>query len=169
MAVEDISKVSDILKKIEELESMYVKVGITSSAGGKMLLIANVNEFGCIIPITNRMRYFFLYNFGFWTNKTVIQIPERSFVRSSFDQKGEEVFTSGDDLINLVICGDLSAKEFYHTLGQTAADTIRNFLINEVKSPANAPLTIVNKGGKTNPLVNTGRLANSINYEIVGG
>ena len=58
MAVEDISKVSDILKKIEELESMYVKVGITSSAGGKMLLIANVNEFGCIIPITNRMRYF---------------------------------------------------------------------------------------------------------------
>lgn len=168
MAVVDISKVDEVLERIKGLEGMSVKVGVLSSAGGEMLMIANVQEFGCDIEVTNKMRVFFLNNFGFWTTKKVIKIPERSFVRTSFDAKGEEVFSSGDDLLREVIEGNLSARNFYEILGQTAADTIRNFMVNEVNSPANASLTIANKGS-SNPLVDTGRLKDAVDYEIVGG
>ena len=36
-----------------------------------------------------------------------------------------------------VVDGDISAKTFYEIIGQGGADMIRDFLINEVKSPAN--------------------------------
>lgn len=87
MAVQDTSRIDELLKRLSELDSMSVKVGILSSSSGEILMIANVHEFGCDIPVTNKMRVFFEHNFGFWTTKKVIKIPERSFIRSSFDNK----------------------------------------------------------------------------------
>lgn len=168
VAVEDISRVDEILKRIKELESMYLKVGVLSSAGGEILTIANVHEYGCDIKVTNKMRVFLLHNFGFWTKKDVIKIPERPFIRTSFDSNVENFFLTGEDLLGKVIEGDLSTRKFYEILGQTAADTVRNFIVNEVNSPPNTPLTVANKGS-SNPLVDTGRLVNAIDYEIVGG
>lgn len=171
MPILDTSKVADVLERIRLLESMYVKVGVISSAGGQMLMIANVHEFGCDIPVTDKMRGFFIYNFGvaLRADTKTIKIPERSFIRSSFDSKGDQVGDQGERLLDQVVNGDLPVKAFYDLLGQTSVNAIRNFLIQNVTSPANVALTIANKGGKSNPLVNTGRLVGSIDYEIVGG
>ena len=88
MTVEDRSNIDKILKTLEKLSSTAVKIGILSKSGGEILLIANVNEYGCSIPVTNKMRGFFRYEFGINISKDtkVIKIPERSFVRSSFDE-----------------------------------------------------------------------------------
>lgn len=171
MPILDTSKVAEVLERIRLLESMYVKVGVISSAGGQMLMIANVHEFGCDIPVTDKMRGFFIYNFGvaLRADTKVIKIPERSFIRSSFDSKGDQVGDQGERLLDQVVNGDLPVKAFYDLLGQTSVNAIRNFLIQNVTSPANVALTIANKGGKSNPLVDTGRLVGSIDYEIVGG
>lgn len=171
MAVSDTSKVEEILQRIKVLRSMSVKVGILSSVDGEILMIANVHEFGCEIEVTDKMRGFFLYKFGVGLKKdtSVIKIPERSFIRSSFDARQNNIGESGDKLMEMVLSDDLEARSFYEMLGQTASDAIKNYLINNVVTPPNTELTVRNKHGKSNPLVNTGRLVNSIDYEIVGG
>lgn len=169
MTVLDESKVEEVLKRLEELNSMYVEVGILSSSSGKILMIANVHEFGCSIQVTDKMRGYFLHAFGIPLRKstTTIKIPERSFIRSSYDAKKQEIYKS-EDLLHLVLEGSLSARSFYEALGETCVATIKNYLINEIKSPPNAPLTIANKKGKSNPLVDSGQLVGSIAYEIKG-
>lgn len=171
MAVSDTSKVDEILKRIEALKSMYVKVGVLSSESGEILMIANVHEYGKEIEVTDKMRGFFLYKFGVGLKKDtrVIKIPERSFIRSSFDARQNKVGESGDKLMEMVLNGDLEVRSFYEMLGQTASDAIKDYLINNVVAPPDTELTVRNKHGKSNPLVNTGRLVNSIDYEIVGG
>ena len=132
-------------------------------------MIANVHEFGCSIPVTNKMRGFLAYNYGVHLKRDtkVIKIPERSFVRSSFDNKSNDVHKKGEDLIGKVVEGTLSARAFYELLGQTCADTIREYMVNEVKSPANSEMTIAAKES-SNPLVDKGQLAAAITYEIRG-
>lgn len=157
----------DFIKRLEELESMYVAVGILSKADGEILMIANVHEFGTDIKVTDKMRGFFLYEFGIPLKPTtkVIRVPERSFIRSAYDNKSDELYFDGAKLLDGVVEGTLSAKEFYTALGQVTVDVIKNYLISEVNSPPNTPLTIANKGS-SNPLVDTGRLVDSIAYEI---
>ena len=162
----DNSGLDEIIKNLEELEKYYVVIGITAKNNSKLIMIANVHEYGCNIPVTDKMRGFFAYNFDVHLKKDtkVIKIPERSFVRAGFD-KCNEKFADYEDILMSVVDGDISAKTFYEIIGQGGADMIRDFLINEVKSPANSGLTIRNKGS-SNPLVDNGRLANSIDYEV---
>ena len=162
----DNSELDEIIKNLEELERYYVVIGITAKNDSKLIMIANVHEYGCDIPVTDKMRGFFAYNFDAHLKKDtkVIKIPERSFIRSGFD-KCHQKFADYEDILMSVVDGDISAKTFYEIIGQGGADMIRDFLINEVKSPANSGLTIKNKGS-SNPLVDTGRLANAIDYEI---
>lgn len=169
MTVEDNSKVDEFLQRLIDLESRSLKVGILAKEGGEILTIANVHEYGCDIPVTPKMRGYFRHTFGvsIRPSTAVIKIPERSFIRSSYDSKGDEVKETGADFLNKVIDGEMSVDSFYKILGQTVAQTIRNYLVKEVTSPPDSSFTIAHKGGKSNPLVNTGRLANSIDYEVI--
>ena len=167
MTVEDKNGVPALLDRLRELESYQVAVGILSKSGGDMLMIANVHEFGCSIPVTDKMRGFLAYEYGVHLKRDtkVIKIPERSFVRSSYDNKKGEIGDKGEDLIKKVIDGGLSARAFYEFLGQTCADTIRDYMVNEVDSPPNSEMTIKAKGS-SNPLVDHGQLASAITYEV---
>lgn len=167
MTVDDKSKVPELLQRLKDLESYYVAVGILSKSGGEMLMIANVHEFGCTIPVTDKMRGFLAHEYGVHLKKStkVIKIPERSFVRSSYDDKRNEVSKKGEDLIVEVVNGGLSARSFYEMIGQTCADTIRDYMVNEVNSPANSEMTKTIKES-SNPLVNKGQLAAAITYEV---
>ncbi|WP_296113114.1 hypothetical protein [uncultured Anaerococcus sp.] len=162
----DNSGLDEIIKNLEDLEKYYVVIGITAKNDSKLIMIANVHEYGCDIPVTNKMRGFFAYNFDVHLKKDtkVIKIPERSFIRSGFDKHNQE-FADYEDILMSVVDGNISAKTFYEIIGQGGADMMRGFLINEVKSPANSGFTIKNKGS-SNPLVDTGRLVNAIDYEV---
>lgn len=178
MAVVDNSRVPEILKKLEEIDKYYIVIGVTEKSGSEkvkndskskdpitILQLANIQEYGLNIKVTDRMRGYFLYKWGIKLEINEIKIPERSFLRNGFDDKEDDLKNYGD-LIYDVINGDLSVKSFWKTVGQGAAQMIQSFLINNVTSPPNTPFTIANKGGKANPLVDTGKLSNSISYEI---
>lgn len=166
MTVEDRSRVDEVVEILEELDSMYVVVGVLSKSGGELIKIAAVQEFGATIPVTDKMRGFFAYRFGInlKASTTEIKIPERSYIRSSFDDNETKLMELGD-MLSGVLDGDMSPRNFYEALGQTCVGTIQDYMINEVKSPPNSGLTIANKGS-SNPLVDTGRLVGSIDYEI---
>ena len=162
----DNSGLDQVIKNLEDLEKYYVVIGITGKADSKLLMIANVHEYGCDIPVTDKMRGFFAHNFDVHLKKDtkVIKIPERSFIRSGFDKYNQE-FADYQALLMAVIDGDISAKEFYTSIGHKGAATIQNFLVDEVKSPGNSGLTIKLKDS-SNPLVHEGRLVDAIDFEV---
>lgn len=167
MAVSDTSKVNELLKNLSELESLSVQIGILGKSGSDVLKIAGVHEFGCDIPVTDKMRGFFAYNFGVHlkADTKVIKIPERSFIRTSFDSNQGKISLKGADLIDMVMQGQMSARAFYELLGQTCVQAIQDFISSNKVSPSNTAFTIANKGSSTT-LVDTGGLIGSITYEV---
>lgn len=167
MTVEDRSDVDKILRVLEELASTAVRIGILSSAEGEILMIANVNEYGCDIPITNKMRGYFRGAFGINIKRdtTKIRIPERSFIRSSYDEnKGK--FRTYDDYLNAVLDMKISVQEFYQMVGNACVNTIKEYIRRGNFEP-DSSLTLEQKKPKTSPLINTGNLINAIDYEVI--
>ena len=167
MTVEDRSDVDKILRVLEELSSTAVRIGILSSAEGEILMIANVNESGCEIPITNKMRGYFLYHFKVWlpTDKEAIKIPERSFIRSSYDENKSK-FRTYDDYLGAVLDMKISVQDFYQIVGEACVNTIKEYIRRGDFEP-DSSLTLEQKKPRTKPLIDTGRLINSIDYEVI--
>jgi hypothetical protein len=167
VVVRDTSKTADLLKNLKELESLSVQIGILGKAGSEMLTIAGVHEFGCDIEVTPKMRGFFYYNFGIHLRPETeyIKIPERSYIRTSFDEKQGDIQKKGADLIEMVMEGQMSARSFYEMLGQTCVQTIQDFITSNSVKPKDTAFTIKNKGSSVT-LMDSGRLLGAISYEV---
>ena len=167
MTVEDRSNIDKILKTLEKLSNTAVRIGILSKSGGEILLIANVNEYGCSIPVTNKMRGFFRYEFGINISKNtkVIKIPERSFVRSSFDENQNKL-ESYEELLEAVIDSKISVDNFYQIIGNACVNLIKDYIKGGNFEP-DSPVTLKHKRPTTKPLIDTGRLINSIDFEVI--
>lgn len=122
-----------------------VFVGIRAEAGAELVTIAAVNEFGSADG----------------------HVPERSFLRSTVDENHKKY---GDLLQTAVERGiDKGTTALRRELGRVGAvaagDVQRK--IRDLKDPPNAPSTIAAKGSD-NPLVDTGRLRQSIDWKVEG-
>ena len=142
--IKDVSKVDDFIKRIKALDNASLEVGILSSEDGEILLIANVHEFGA--PSVN--------------------IPERSFIRAGFDEHHKDIEQTNDKLLDMYLEGNISARTYLNTLGEYCVGLIQKFIV-DLKEPPNKPATIEAKGS-SNPLVDTGRLIQSISYQVKG-
>lgn len=166
MAIEDTSRVDELLQVLSELSSKYVEIGILSdSASSQVMMIATVHEFGVQIKVTDKMRGYFLYNFGIPLKTDVINIPERSFIRSSFDKYQGEIAKLGDYL-DQVLHLELSVSAFYTLVGERCVAMIKEY-ITSMTSPPLSNLTIENKGS-SGLLRDTGQLVSSITYKVRG-
>lgn len=119
-----------------------VKVGVLSSAGGDMASVATWNEFG-----TSR------------------GIPARPFMAQTFAKKKAEIVDFIDKLRGAVFAGN---GTFENALGEIG-ERYKSFIQKEIASGGfapNAPSTIAQKGS-SKPLIDTGALRQSINWEIV--
>lgn len=160
-------------RRVKEIEGSYVKVGVLDDgkdSGGDLTVgqIAVVNEFG---------------------TETV---PARSFVRSTFDSKREEMTALGQKLIGAVVDGKMQTKKALDVMGAKLSAAMKLKITDGAGvPPPNAPSTVAKKqksgpvkgvpfrdnrgrfsktGMGVRPLVDTGRLLNSITYvAIVGG
>lgn len=159
---DNINKLKEIITR---LSTATIKVGIFGDSGSEILMIASVQEFGCDINITPKMRAWLHYN-GLHVKDTTtsIHIPERSFMRKSAEKVSEinDLVVEG---INEVLTFTLDVNTFLNRIGQSLAD-LAKLTLTEVSSPPNHPFTIERKGGKSNPLINTGTLRESIVYKI---
>lgn len=93
-------------------------------------------------------------------------IPERSFLRETFDARADEVL---DDLeaavVKAVDGGDLSA--LLDPVGDKWAEEVRQ-AIRDKSEPRNAPYTIEKKGFD-DPLVETGDMQEEVKHRVVEG
>ena len=122
-----------------------VKVGILSDSedddeGTDMLLIAAANEFG-----TNR-------------------IPARPFIRGAFDEHQSDLRKMAERLWSQVMEGRMGFNRALGLLGEYHEGQVKRYM-TALDAPANAPSTVLQKGS-SNPLIDEGRLRNSVRWEL---
>lgn len=100
-----------------------------------------------------------------WNEFGTKDIPRRDFMGMA-SQKWQEYFSqmveeNQDDIIS----GKMNIDNFLNTMGQAGAEFISESIV-KLRTPPNAPSTIRHKGGKSNPLVDTGDLSKAPIHEI---
>ena len=134
----------DIIRELEREEPPHVDVGVLAKEGGELVIIAAANEFG---------------------TKT---IPSRSFIRSTIDDKQEQIMDFAESQARRIADGQITKKDALEAIGELIKSLIQLRII-ELREPPNAPSTIRQKGS-SNPLIGkTGRLNQSIAWRLGGG
>lgn len=141
----NIRKMADKLRK-----NPYVEVGVLGSEalakdeeGVTVVEYATYNEFG------------------------TSTIPERSFIRSTIDERRNRLFGKAFILQSEVLAGKMQVSQALRLLGELVKGSIQQKITN-LRTPPNAPSTVKAKGS-SNPLIDTGRLNSSISYEVNTG
>lgn len=94
-----------------------------------------------------------------------VTIPERSFIRSTFDEKEKDWAEYIAKLIGDLIHGSENARSVAEKIGARIQRDIQR-TIREMSAPSNATVTVARKGAN-NPLIDSGRLRQSITYKVV--
>lgn len=141
-----------IKKRLLALNKSFVTVGVhqeqnirqgaDGATGANMSLIAWVQEFG-----TSDGR-----------------IPERSYMRSTIDEEQERIASLIKKGVVSITVDRMSQRQALSIVGQFVQTAIQK-KITSLRDPPNTPSTIAQKGS-SNPLIDTGQLRASIQYDV---
>jgi len=140
----NISRLKDVLK---ELKNYSVEIGIFGS--DEYVMVASVHEFGATIR----------------RGGGSITIPERSFLRTTFDEKNEEWVNFFKSQLKQVLGLQMDVQTLFNRLGARMVGDVQK-KITDLDAPPNAPSTIIKKGS-SNPLIDTGGLRMRVTYRVV--
>jgi hypothetical protein len=186
MSVKDVNKIPKFKKKLKQLRKKRVRVGVF---GEHLAKIAASNEFGATIkpksgkflaiPLTkdaigksprdfklNLVFPFLKDKSGkniFILKKKVI-IPERSFIRSAFDDKKND--RKWRKIARDIYSFDTPLEKVLDRIGFFMVTAIQKKIKSNIP-PKNSGLTTDLKGGKNKTLINTGRLVQGITHKVV--
>lgn len=139
-----------------ELDGVTLKVGVqgsdTAVRRGKGGAIRNTNQPLAVVAA--------VHEFGL--NK----MPQRSFLRAAYDENKATINKMIDNVADGVVTG-MSAGTAINQLGNVIQGMVQRKIVNGPFKP-NAPSTIKRKGS-ARPLIDTGRLRQSIRYVIQKG
>jgi|GEM_PF-1772167 len=162
MSIKDDNKIPAFKKKLREIRKKKIEVGILGDAF--LALVGASNEFGAKIPISPAIRGLFAAK-GFPLKKstTVFIIPERSFIRSAFDDKKniDKIRKLAQDIYSV----DMSLDRVLNAIGIFMTNAIQKKIRSNIK-PANHPFTVQEKKGKNKTLINNSRLLQGITHKI---
>lgn len=183
VVIRDDNNIPDILRELDELDRSVVEVGVFEDEESTLLLIASVNEFGCEIAVTPKMsRYLAMRSRqlglapgqgGLYMKPgSEVRIPERSFIRTGYDNSIDEVQRKADEILMDVVAGQTKAGKLLSFIGIELQGAILE-QIRRGEFVPNHPFTIASKstssGRGDQPLVNTGTLGSpaAIKWRIV--
>lgn len=96
-----------------------------------------------------------------------VKIPERSYIRTAFDENKEKLYNYTKTLFGKVLSGEIKGHEMLDRLGLYIENLIKK-KIKDIKEPPKSPATLNLEGsGKSNPLIDTGRLRRAVVYKVV--
>jgi len=134
------------MQVLRDLLAAEVLVGVRGNAGDSedgtpLAVIAAANEFG------------------------TATIPERSFLRSTVESNRDKYAADLQQVVEDVVDGKANAMEQgLNRLGVEAVADVQRTM-RELDDPPNAASTIARKGSSS-PLIDTGRLRQSIDHEV---
>jgi hypothetical protein len=172
----------DILKEMEKLKSMCVKVGVTEDVGSNkgMHRVRKIGKSGkktkqkVKVENTNGptiAQYAEWNEFGVKgppyseTGGGIWFIPPRPFVSGWADGKREQIANTMERLNKQVTGGKLDADTAIRRLGEYGQDGVKSYISNGPHTP-NANSTKDRKNS-SQPLFDTGTLKRSIRYQII--
>jgi len=135
-------------KAIEELHSKQIQVGMFAKVGDKVLTKAIVNEFG-----TNKAG-----------KNNDVTIPERSFIRSTYNRQYKKVGQRFDQIFVSISKGNYNIIPRLKLIG-LEQETETKKTITDMRTPENAESTIAKKGS-SHPLIDTGEMRSKISHEV---
>lgn len=164
--VKDENNIPKLLKVLEDLEGNKIEIGIFGSDDSTILMIATVQEFGCKIDVTPKMRAY-LHSQGLHLKASTkqINIPERSFIRSGFDEQKDRYETRAAKMLDKVLHLEMPVDTFFKVLGEYITGQLQEYL-TDTRTPPNHPFTAAQKGS-TNPLIDSGRMRQAITHRVV--
>ena len=171
----------NLLKELRGLSKKEIKAGIqggkTKDGTADLVTVATVQEFGAMIfqhPKVKKDGSF--ANNGRFAKKSkanfssthrsmgrLIIIPERSFIRATFDEKSDEIGERAESAVTAIINGADVSKALART-GQYIEGEIKRKIGSGPFTP-NSPATI-RKKKSSKPLIDTGHMRQSVRYEI---
>lgn len=101
----------------------------------------------------------------FWLVEEV-NIPERSFLRSTFDEKEKDWFQFFEKRLNDILIKKLDAKQVWEQTGAMITKDIQN-KIRAIKTPPKSGATLQRNPNKTNPLIVTGSFIQHVTWKVV--
>ncbi len=150
------TKVNSLLwKRDKALENRSVVAGVS----GKHAFLARIHEFGCQVPVTEKMRKF-MHTKGvhFKKNTHFLNIPERAFLRSGYDSIRSQLGSRAAD----IWCSTNAVESDLSSLGKFLSQGIQNYVQAGIDPPKqDFPLS---EG--TIPLIGSGEMVNGIRYEV---
>lgn len=152
----------DLKKQVDLINGKGVEVGVFK---GEHAWLAGIHEYGCDIKVTPKMRAY-LHRRGLHLKKstTHIHIPERSFLRTGYDQNRDEVLKKAGKLLAEVTAGRMTARGCYQAVGLGLSSKIKDYA-RDLGSPPNHPFTQDQKG-TSNPLIQTGDMIGGISWRV---
>ena len=132
-----------LIKQLRDLEAPGVYVGVRAAAGSDMVIIAASNEFGTSDG----------------------HVPERSYLRSTVDDGQSEIADDLQKACTEAVDGTRDLRTGLERVGAKWVGRVQE-KIRSHPPPPNAPSTIAKKHGADASLVDTGRLRQSIDYEL---
>ncbi len=168
VTISDRNRIPEIIRELEYLANHRLEVGIFGDeVHGGLLMIARVHEFGVRIEVTPKMRAF-LHHIGIHLRADTehINIPERSYLRATFDQQQGDLGQVLEHLAGLVVKGSITGEAALGRAGAWFVGKIQATISAGIDPPLGEQ-TIKRKGSST-PLIDTGRLWQSITWRVVG-
>lgn len=149
---------------LKGLNGKKVNVGVLG--GGEQAWLAGIHEYGCNIPVTEKMRKY-LHSQGLHLKPSTktIHIPERSFLRTGHDTHIDEILDKFDEILPDLLDGNMDSDKLCELIGQMLRDRIVDYA-TKLSEPAKHPFTLQQNGGKANPLVNSGSMIGAIDFEV---
>lgn len=100
-----------------------------------------------------------------FTHEFGVEVPERSFLRSTMHEERKRIVAQSRKFLKAVVRGKLTVDKGLGLLGIDMADKVSQKIV-KIRKPPNSPATLAAKAPKTNPLVDTGQLKNSITHRV---
>ena len=96
-------------------------------------------------------------------------IPERSFIRAGYDNNRKAIEDIATEAVENVVLHGWDAETAANRIGMSVVGIIQTYMNQPFHFKAKGKITRATSNWPDNPLVETGRLRNSITYRIEGG
>lgn len=94
-----------------------------------------------------------------------VTIPERSFIRASYDAKKDVLYRAVERAVGSVITGEITAQQAADQIGNAAVGSVKRYM--GTLAPPKSAITLAADPRHNKPLMSSGRLRNSITYEVI--
>lgn len=147
-------------RRLDAINGTSVEVGVLQ---GEHAWLASIHEYGCEIPVTEKMRVF-LHRQGLHlkASTSYISIPERSFLRAGYDKHRDDVLKKSTKMVVDVASGSMSPDALYKGVGLELSSKIKDYA-TDLSTPGKHPFTL-DRGGGGNPLVDSGDMIGGITW-----